>query len=63
MVVVAQVTVAGRGVDVEVALLDVLAAVALVAGQAKGAFLEDRVALIPEGERQAQALLLVADVV
>ncbi len=58
---IAQVAVARRGVEVEVILLDVLAVVALVAGEAEGAFLEDRIAAVPQRQREAQALLVVAD--
>jgi hypothetical protein len=50
-----------RGVEVVVQLLDVLAVVALGVGQAEEAFLEDGVAAVPQGERQAQALAVVAD--
>src|SRR5512144_1583991 len=38
---VVQVTVGGRSIDVEVVLLDVLAAIALRPGQPEGAFLEE----------------------
>ena len=48
-------------VDVEVVLLDVLAVVALGVGQAEQPLLEDRVAPVPQRERQAQPLLVVAD--
>ncbi len=47
-------------VEVEVVLLHVLAVVALGVGQAEQALLQDRVALVPEGEREAQPLLVVA---
>jgi hypothetical protein len=50
-----------RGVQVPPVLLDVLAVVALVTGEAEGTLLEDRVAAVPERERQAQQLVLVAD--
>src|SRR5205085_517508 len=50
-----------RGVEVEVILLDVFAVVALVAGQAEQALLEDRVLLVPERQREAQALMVVRD--
>lgn len=50
-----------RIVEVEVALLDILAVVALVAGEAEEALLEDGVAPVPEREREAEALLIVAD--
>ena len=48
-------------VDVEVVLLDVLAVVALGVGQAEEPLLEDRVVLVPQREREAQPLLVVAD--
>jgi len=41
-----------RAVEVEVVLLDVLAVVALVAGDAEQALLEDGVAAVPEGQRE-----------
>ena len=50
-----------RRVDVEVVLLDVLAVVALAVGEPEETFLQDRVALVPERQREAQALLVVAD--
>ena len=51
----------GVRVEVEVVLLDVLAVVALVAGQAEQALLEDRVAPVPQREREADPLVAVAD--
>ena len=48
-------------VDVEVVLLDVLAVVALGVRQAEQPLLEDRVAPVPQREREAQPLLVVAD--
>ena len=51
----------GRGVEVEVVLLHVLAVVALVAGQAEQALLQDRIAAVPQGEGEAEALVVVAD--
>ena len=50
-----------RGVQVPPVLLAVLAVIALVPGEAEDALLEDRVAAVPEREREAQQLLLVAD--
>ena len=50
-----------RRIEIEVVLLDVLAVVALTVGQAEEALLEDRVLAVPQGQRQAQALLVVAD--
>jgi len=49
-----------RGVQVPPVLLGVLAVVALAAGEPEDALLEDRVAAVPEREREAQALALVA---
>ena len=43
-----------RAVQIEVALLDVLAVVALMAGQAEEALLEDRIPSVPERERQSR---------
>ncbi len=48
-------------VEVPPVLLGVLAVVALVPGQPEDALLQDRVAPVPEGERQTQQLLVVAD--
>ena len=53
LVEVLHVGVRRRAVEVEVVLLHVLAVVALVAGQAEEALLEDRVALVPQREREA----------
>ena len=52
--------VARQRVEVPPVLLGVLAVVALVAGQAEDALLQDRVAAVPEREREAQPLLDVA---
>ena len=56
-----EVRVGRRGIDVEVIFLQVLAVVALGAGQAEGALLEDRIALVPEREREAEPLVVVRD--
>ena len=50
-----------RAVQVEVVLLDVLAVIALRARQAEVAFLQDRIVLVPQGEREAEALVVVRD--
>src|SRR5262249_50220240 len=44
-----------------VVLLDVLAVVALAAGQAKEPLLEDEVLAVPEGQTEAEALPVVGD--
>jgi hypothetical protein len=51
----------GRGVKVEVALLDVLAVVALGVGQPEKPFLEDGIVAVPQTQRQAEPLLVIAD--
>src|SRR5262249_46142996 len=56
-----QVGVRRRGVQVVVQLLGVLAVVALGVGQAEEALLQDRIAAVPQGERQAQPLPVVTD--
>src|SRR5581483_1558364 len=48
-------------VEVEVILLAVLAVIALAAGQAEEAFFQDRVAPVPEGEREAEDLPAVGN--
>jgi hypothetical protein len=50
-----------RRVEVPPVLLGVFAVVALVAVQPEDPLLEDRVAPVPEGERKAEQLLVVAD--
>ena len=49
-----------RGVEVEVVLLHVLPVVALGVGQPEGALLEDRVGAVPQRDREAQQLAVVA---
>ena len=61
LVEVLHVRVARHVVEVEVVLLHVLAVIALVAGQAEHPLLEDRVGAVPQREREAQLLLVVAD--
>ena len=55
----AGVGVARDGVEVVVNLLDVLAVVALFVGQAEQPLLENGVAAVPQGERQAQKLPVI----
>ena len=50
-----------RTVEVEVILLDILAMIALAVGQPEQAFLEDRILAIPQGQREAETLLVIAD--
>ncbi len=51
----------GRGVQVEVVLLDVLAVVALGTGEAEESFLEDGISAVPEGEGEAESALAIGD--
>ena len=53
--------VGGQAVEVVVILLDVLAVVALLVGQAEESLLEERVAAVPDGQRQAEVLEAVAE--
>src|SRR4029453_12247193 len=50
-----------RAVDVEVVLLDVLAVIALVVGEPEHALLEKGIPFVPQRQREAQALRVVAD--
>src|SRR5438270_13664211 len=50
-----------RRIEIEPVLLGVLAVIALAPGQPEDALLQDRVAFVPEGERQAHSLLAIAD--
>ena len=56
-----QVRVRRRGVQVEPVLLGVLAVVALAVGEPEHALLEDRVGAVPQREREAHPLAVVAD--
>jgi hypothetical protein len=53
--------VAGQGVQVPPVLFDVLAVVALRAGEPERALLQDRVAPVPQRQAQAQPLVDVAE--
>src|SRR5438105_2590157 len=50
-----------RAVDVEVVLLHVLAVIAFAAGQTEQALLQNRIAPVPERQREADSLMAVAD--
>jgi hypothetical protein len=51
----------GRGVEVEIVLLDVFTMITLGVREAEQPLLEDRVAAVPQAQRQAQQLPVVAD--
>ena len=61
LVQVLHVRVRGRGVDVEVVLLHVLAVVALAVREAEQPLLQNRVAPVPQREREAEELPVVGD--
>ena len=61
LVEVLHVRVGRRAVEVEVVLLDVLAVIALAVGQAEEPLLEDRVLAVPQGQREAEPLLIVGN--
>jgi hypothetical protein len=50
-----------RRVEVEVIFFDVLPVVGLAVGETEKAFLEDRVAAVPQRERKAKMLLVVGE--
>jgi hypothetical protein len=50
-----------RAVEVEVILLDILAMVAFAVDEPEQAFLEDRILAIPQGQRKAQGLVVIAE--
>ena len=51
----------GRAVEVEVVLLDILAVVRLAVGEPEQALFQDRVALVPQRQRKAEPLLVIAE--
>ena len=50
-----------RAVEVEVVLLDILAVIAFAVGQSEQPFLENRVLAVPQGQGEAEPLLVVGD--
>src|SRR5262249_8438231 len=48
-------------IEIKIVLLDVFPVIALAVGQAEESFLQNRIASIPQGEREAQALLVVGE--
>ncbi len=61
LVEVLHVRVGRRAVEVEIVLLDVLAVVAFAVGQAEQALLQDGVVSVPQGQREAEPLVVVRD--
>src|SRR5262249_51984496 len=61
LVEILHVAVCRRRVEIEVVLLDVLAVIAFVAGEPEYPLLEDRVAPVPQREREAEPSVVVAD--
>src|SRR3989442_5921292 len=50
-----------RAVEVEVVLLDVLPVIALDVGEAEQSLRDDRILAVPQGQREAEKLLVVGD--
>src|SRR5262249_22125385 len=48
-----------RAVEVEVVFLDVLAVIALAVGETEQSLFEDGIVAVPQGEREAELLLIV----
>ncbi len=61
LVEILHVRVGGRAVEVEVVLLDILAMVPLAVGEPEQALFQDRVPLVPQRQRKAQPLLVIAE--
>ncbi len=57
----AHVAVCGSGVQIEIALLDILAVVALIAGEAEEPLFEDRILAIPKAKSKADELVTIAE--
>jgi hypothetical protein len=49
----------GRGVEIEIAFLDVLAVIALNFGEAEKTLLENRIFTVPESDGETERLLAV----
>jgi hypothetical protein len=60
LVEILHVRVSGSAIEIEVVLLDVLAVIAFRVGEAEQPLLQNWIALVPEREREAQPLLVVA---
>ena len=56
-----QVRVCGCGVQVVIHLLDVFAMIALMRSEPEQTLFQDRIARVPEGHREAQPLVVIAD--
>ena len=54
-------TVRRRAVGIEINLLHILAVIALRTGETEEAFLQNRIVLIPEGERETKPLFVIAN--
>src|SRR4029453_1844077 len=61
LVEILHVRVGGRAVEVEVVLLDVLAVVRLTVGESEQALFQDRVPLVPQGQGEAEPLLVIRE--
>src|SRR6516164_2396197 len=61
LVEVLHIRVGWRAVEVEVILLDILAVITLAVAQPEQPFLEDRVAPVPQRQREAEQLAVIGD--
>jgi hypothetical protein len=52
---------AGRVIEIKVVFFDVLSVISLLARQSKGAFLQQGISPIPQGQRETEILVAIAD--
>jgi len=51
----------GRTIQIEVVLLDILAVIALAVGESEQALFDNGILAVPQREREAEKLLVIAD--
>src|SRR6516164_5642484 len=52
---------AGCAIEIKVVFFDVLSVISFLASQSEGAFLQERIAPIPQGKRETEILVAIAD--
>src|SRR6516162_2923795 len=52
---------AGRAIEIKVVFFDVLSVISLFAGQSKGAFLQEGISPVPQGQRETEILVAIAN--
>src|SRR6516164_8834947 len=52
---------AGRAIEIKVVFFDVLSVISFLAGQSKGAFLQEGISPIPQGQCETQILVAIAN--